>query len=203
MCLCLWTASWAQEKPVSPGSAQPHVRPPYNRKEEIIYDAKRYRVHNNYLTIGGGVAGSTIRSGSQRCVGGDFNFHIRRQYFQLGALMSGPELMSNNHAHVHVGYGYRWEGKTYNLAGYIGPCYFSGVEGTPPAPAMLYSGYGVYGCIQVVNKFVYDIGIGLDMFTEISYKQALYGVRVIAFFSGAYRGVKRNYNPNVRSENSK
>jgi hypothetical protein len=191
----------AQENPVPAQKEKIRERPPYNRKEEVIYDGKRYRIHNNYLTLGMGFGGSSIRGSSQRCGGLDFNFHIRRTYFQFGALISGPELFSNNHEQVHLGGGYRWEGRATNIAFYLGPCLFRGVKGIPPAPPSLYGGYGGYACAQIVTKFTYDIGLGLDLFSEFSYVQSQFGLRIIAFFSGAYRGVKRNFNPNVRSEN--
>jgi hypothetical protein len=66
-----------------------------------------------------------------------------------------------------------------------------------------YQGVGGYACVQIATKLVYDIGVGAELFVEASGKQSLLGVRLFLFFSGAYRGVKRNYNPHVRSENKK
>jgi hypothetical protein len=175
--------------------------PPYDRKEEIIHYGKRYRIHNNYVTLGGGFAGSSIRLNSQKAVAADFNFHIRRQYFQVGGFMSGDAFLSNNHLQGHLGYGYRREGKQSNLAAYAGPCYFSGVHGTYPAPPAYYSGFGVYLSAQAITKFMYDIGIGIEGFAELSYRQSIFGIKIIAFLSGAYRGEKKAFNPNVRKEN--
>jgi hypothetical protein len=176
-------------------------RPPFDRKEEIIHNGKRYRIYNNYLTLGGGFGGSSIRSGSQRNAGIDFHFHIRRLYFQAGAMLSGNDFFSNNHTQGHFGAGYRKEGRHTNFAVFGGPCYFSGVEGEPPAPPRFYEGVGAYVCVQAVSKMMYDIGLGVDLITEFNYRQSLYGLRIIVFFSGAYQGLKRNFNPNVRSEN--
>jgi hypothetical protein len=176
-------------------------QPPYNRKEEIIHDAKRYRIHNNYLTFGGGFANSTIRNQSQKVVGADFQFHVKRQHFQAGVLMSGEQFLSNNHVQGHIGYGYRRETKFSNLAVFGGPAYFYGVEGEVGTPERFYDGFGAYVAVQGITKFAYDIGLGIELFSEFSYKQSLFGFKIIAFFSGAYKGPKRNYNPNVRSEN--
>src|SRR4051812_31200796 len=88
----------AQEKP--PLSA----RPKYDRKEEIIYSGKRYRIHNNYMTIGAGILTSSIRTGSQKALGIDLQFHIRRQHFQTGVLMSGPAFGDNNNVQGHLCY---------------------------------------------------------------------------------------------------
>jgi hypothetical protein len=177
----------------------------YNREDEIIYRGKRYRVHNNYLTAGAGFLSSSIRKTSQKVLGIDFQFHIVRQHFQAGVLMSGETIGSNNNVQAHIGYGYRKETKTTNLAFFAGPSWLTGVvavsdsvRGTIP---LIYENFGFYACAQAVTKATYDIGIGVEVFGEYSHRQSLYGVKLIFFFSGAYRGLKRNYNPNVRSEN--
>ncbi len=64
-----------------------------------------------------------------------------------------------------------------------------------------YQGVGVYAAAQAATKLVYDIGIGAELFVELNYKQNVIGIKLFLFFSGAYRGVKKNYNPHVRSEN--
>lgn len=174
-------------------------RPPYNRKEEILYQNKRYRIHNNYLTLGGGFLGSTLREDIQNVVAADYQFHIRRQHFQVGAMMSGEEFLSNNYVQVHLGYGYRIENYNSNFAAFIGPTYFSGVAGKVGQAEDFFDGYGVYLSVQAVLKVAYDIGLGVEVFGEVNYKQNMAGIKLIAFFSGAYRGVKKKVNPNVRT----
>lgn len=178
----------------------------YRPKEEIIYYGKRYRIHNNYLTLGGGFLNSSIRDQSQKCAGADFVFHLREQHLQVGMMMSGDEFLSNNNVQVHLGYGYRRETHSSNLAAYIGPTWFTGVVPyTDPLTGItrpdFYNGYGAYLCLQGVTKLYYDFGLGLELFGDISYKQSTFGFKIIAFFSGAYRGPKKNFNVNVRSEN--
>lgn len=181
---------------------------PYSRTEEIIFDKKRYRLYNNYVTFGGGISLSTIRHINQQTAGIDFQFHIRRQYFQAGAMLSGNEFFSNNHVQLHAGYGYRHESGRYNFATFIGPTLYQGVEGGDREPERFYSGTGLYASAQAVRKLTYDVGAGIELFADWGIQignsgrnQVLYGAKVIVFFSGAYRGPKRNYNPNVRSEN--
>jgi hypothetical protein len=175
-------------------------RPPYNRKEEIIFRNKRYRIHNNYLTLGAGAATSSRRNLSQRVMGADFQFHVRRQHFQAGVMMSGDEFLSNNQIQAHLGYGLRKESNLTNLAVFLGPAYHSGVTGNAAGLPEFYQGFAMYASAQAVVKLAYDIGIGIEIFDELSPRQNLFGFKVIAFFSGAYRGVKRNFNPNLRSE---
>ena len=173
------------------------------RREEILYDGKRYRMWNNYLTAGGGFLSSTLRSNSQKMVAVDFHFHIRKQYFQVGGFMSGEEFLSNNNIQGHVCYGLRYERNTVNLAVFAGPSIFTGVTGTPGVtdPAF-YNGWGAYFSLQAVSKFIsYDIGLGGELFADLSEKQRIVGFKIILFFSGAYRGLKGPINPNVRAEN--
>ncbi len=181
-----------------------YERPKYNRKEEVVYDNKRYRKYNNYLTAGGGFAYASNRVGGQRVIGADFQFHIRRQQFQIGGLMSGEAFLSNNHVQAHVGYGLRRERNTTNLAAYIGPTWFTGVEGTPGVTIpVFYTGFGGYASVQAVSKFTYDIGIGAELFGEVNFRQTQVGLKFILFFSGAYRGNKTAYSPNPEFQNRK
>lgn len=191
-------ATLAQEKP-----AVKSGMPDYYAKEEIINDGKRYRIHNCYLSGGPGFLQSTIRKGLQRSLAIDFQFPIKKLHFQAGAMMSGENFNSNNNIQGHIGYGYRREKRHNNIAAFIGPSFFTGVEGDASSLPTFYQGVGLYGCVQAVTKFTYDIGFGGEVFGEISQKQSIIGIRLIAFFSGAYRGPKRNFNPNVRAENSK
>lgn len=185
----------------------PSDKPPYDGKEEILYDGKRYRKYNNYLTLGGSFFTSSLRAETQQGVGIDFHFHIKRQYFQAGFGISGNKILENNHSQFKFGYGYRKETAKYNFAAFAGPTFFYGVYGVLDTSNTykpeFYRGVGGYGCVQIATKLVYDIGVGAELFGELNHKQGVIGVRLFMFFSGAYRGIKRNYNPHVKSENKK
>jgi hypothetical protein len=170
---------------------------PYNRKEEIVYDGKRYRKYNNYLTIGGGYLWSSVRNMEQKILAGDFQFHFQKQYFQFGFLMSGKEFLSNNNIQGHIGIGYRREKEQSNLAFFVGPSYSTFVtaklDSTGEYTPVVNSGMGGYICAQYIYKVKYDVGIGLELFGDFSANQQMGGLKIIAFFSGAYRGVKRGW----------
>ena len=191
----------AQEPILIPG------KPPYDRKEEILHAGKRYRIYNNYLTIGGSFFNSNLRTDVQKGVGLDYHFHIKRHYFQTGFSISGYEFLENNQTQARFGYGYRKENANVNLAFFGGATLFTGVYGVADTAGTskpeFYSGVGAYVCAQAVKKLSYDIGIGAEVFAELNYKQAAVGIKILMFFSGAYRGPKKNFNPNVRSENRK
>ena len=179
----------------------------YYRKEEILYDNKRYRRYNSYLTLGAGYLASSIRSDMSKIVGVDLQFHIRRQHFQIGANISGVEFLSNNNTQLHFGYGKRFEKNQTNLALFGGLTYYTGVltlqDTALGVIPYYYQGIGVYAAAQGVVKLTYDIGFGAELFAEYSPYQSVTGIKFILFFSSAYMGPKKNYNPHVRSENRK
>lgn len=191
----------AQEPILIPG------KPPFDRKEEILHDGKRYRIYNNYITIGGSFFNSSLRTDVQKGLGLDFHFHIKRQYFQTGIAISGYNFLENNQTQMRFGYGYRKETSKLNIAVFGGPTLFTGVYGVADTAgtykASFYSGVGAYACAQAITKFAYDMGIGAELFGELNYKQSIIGIKLLMFFSSAYRGLKKNYNPNVKSENKK
>jgi hypothetical protein len=171
---------------------------PYNRKEEIVYDSKRYRKYNNYLTFGMGKGYTDVRRLMQSYINVDFQFHLQREYFQMGIFMSGDDFLRNNNIQGHICYGYRHEREKYNLAGFIGPSYSYFVTGRIDT-----SGYilpvvnntlGAYVCLQAVYKLKYDVGVGIELFGDISPLQKMAGARMIIYFSGAYRGIKKGFN---------
>ena len=176
--------------------------PDYFAKEEIINNGKRYRIHNNYFTAGGGFFTSTKRSTTQKSFGMDLQFHIKKHRFQVGGFISGNEFLGANNLSTHLGYGWRKESTKYNFAFYTGIQYSYGVYGVADSDSttkpIFYSVPGVYVSGQAIRKLIYDIGIGVELYSEINTTQYIGGIKFIVFFSDAYRGLKRNYNPNVR-----
>ena len=181
-------------------------KPIYDRQEEIINKGKRYRIHNNYLSLGGGFLNSSIRKDIQKSINVDYQFHIRRQHFQTGLVISGNAFTGNNNSQLHIGYGLRKETQKTNLAFFIGITGVTGVQtisdslGIKP---LFYDGYGAYSSIQLIKKITYDIGFGIEFFGETSQVQNIIGAKMILFFSSSFRGNKRNFNPHVKSENKR
>ena len=168
---------------------------PYNRKREVIYDGKRYRFYNNYLTFGGGKAWSDIRDRTQSFINVDFTFHITKEYLGFGILMSGDYFLRNKNLSGHICYGYRIEKDKYNLAGFIGPSYSYFATATKDTSGLYNVKYnyalGAYLRLQAVYKVKYDVGLGIELFADISDKQKILGAGLVCYFSGAYRGEKR------------
>lgn len=170
---------------------------PFNRKEEVIYDSKRYRKYNNYLTFGVGKGYSDVRRLDQSYINLDFQFHLQREYFQAGFFMSGDEFLQSTNIQGHICYGYRHEKEKYNLAAFVGPSYSYFVTGSTDTSGVTtvkaHSVIGGYVCLSAVYKVKYDVGLGIELFGDFSSQQKQGGARIVLYFSGAYRGVKRGF----------
>lgn len=169
----------------------------YNPKEEINYDGKRYRVHNNWLSVGAGANYNTKWPKDEKNIGADYSFHIKKNYFRIGGFMSGADYTASNNYSFHACYGLRKETIKYNLSAFIGASssYFRRPlsDSTHYNLATVYNLVGGYAAIEAVYKFKYDIGLGGQIFCDYNQVQMVYGVRLIAYFSSAYRGIKYGY----------
>lgn len=173
----------------------------YNPKEEIAYDGKRYRVYNNWLTFGGGANYNTKWPKDQKNLAVDYSFHLKQYYFRAGAFMSGNDFTAANSYNFHLGIGARKEHEKYNLSAFIGPSYSyfkrplsdSTEFGLPAILNTVYNRLGGYACVEAIYKIKYDVGLGGQIFCDYNEVQMIYGVRLVVYFSGAYRGIKYGY----------
>lgn len=166
----------------------------YNPKQEIVYDGKRYRVHNNWLSAGTGACFNTQWPKDEKNIGADFSFHLKQYYFRLGGFMSGADYRATNNYNLHLGAGLRKETEKYNLSAFIGPStsYFKRPlkDSAEYNLETVYNEFGGYAVIEAVYKIKYDVGIGGQIFCDYNRVQSVYGVRLVLYFSGAYRGIK-------------
>lgn len=168
----------------------------YNRKKEIKLDGKKYRIYNNYVTIG---AGKAYNSGFKDVLftpAMDFNFHMQKTKFQLGGLLQGRAWGDNQLIQFHFCMGYRKESYKYFWAIYGGlsytdgynPVKFTDITGNDSTVLKHFSQYGIYTAAQVFYKLKFDYGIGLTAFASTNQIQSIIGARIELFFSGAFRG---------------
>ncbi len=173
----------------------------FNPKKEIAYDGKRYRVYNNWLSFGVGPGFNSHwfkdeKDEKNACV--DYSFHIKQYYFRLGGFMSGRDFTQFNNYSFHGGIGLRKEEPKYNLSMFLGPSlsFFrrplsdSTEFGLPTVLGSVYNRVGGYACVEAIYKFKYDLGLGGQIFCDYNEVQIVYGVRILAYFSSAYRGIK-------------
>ena len=173
----------------------------FNPKKEITYDGKRYRVYNNWLSVGVGQGFNQHwykDEKDEKNAGIDYSFYIKKYYFRVGGFMSGRDLSHVNNYSFHGGIGLRKEELKYNLSMFLGPStsYFrrplsdSTQFGLQTVLSTVYNRVGAYACVEAVYKFKYDLGLGGQIFCDYNEVQIVYGVRIVAYFSSAYRGIK-------------
>lgn len=169
----------------------------YNPKQELVYDGKRYRVYNNWLSFGGGAGYNSSWIKDEKNLGLDYSFHIKKTYYRVGAFMSGRNFTESNNYNFHAAIGIRKEHTKYNLSAFAGPssAYFKRPlkDSVNYNLKSVYNELGLYACLEAVYKIKYDVGLGGQIFCDYNRVQLVYGVRLIAYFSGAYRGVKYGY----------
>lgn len=174
------------------------VKDDFDPKKEVVFDGKRFRVWNSYLTFGGLSGGSInkVVPGCQFAGAIDLNIHIKKNYFQSGICLSGQTFGNYSDTEFHLCWGKRIEKKHYNFAAFGGidyslfyvwnkdsiPQKFNTTPKTAP---------GAYLAVQNFFKFKYDVGIGITLYASYNYSRYLFGMRLEMFFSNAYRGKKR------------
>jgi hypothetical protein len=169
----------------------------FNHKKEIVYDGKRYRVYNSWLSVGAGAGYNSKWPKDEKNIAADFSISIKKHYFRLGGFESGTDFTANNNYSFHLCYGIRKETEKYNLSAFIGPStsYFRRPlsDSTNYNLARVYNAVGGYAVVEAVYKLKYDVGVGGQIFCDYNPIQMVYGVRLIVYFSGAYRGIKYGY----------
>jgi len=168
----------------------------FDKKKEITYDGKRYRVFNNYITAGGGSCYNNFIQNTNLNIGADFNYHIQKIYFQTGGFLAGSYFGNYNHLQIHTAFGKRFEMKKFNMAGYLGGSY--AFINRPIIDTVLketrartLNPFGIHAAVQFTYKYKYDLGIGICLFSDINKYQSVYGLRLELYFSGAFLGYKR------------
>ncbi|MBI2269390.1 MAG: hypothetical protein HYU69_03435 [Bacteroidetes bacterium] len=158
-------------------------------KQDTIIGNNVFRKHNNWLSAGGGVAKNSKLANAQFAGGVDYNFHITKEYFQLGLFLSGDEFGNYNNYQFHLCYGKRTESMSINFS------YFGGLStsvlfeytGSKPKDKPV-SDIGLYANVQLIKKIKFDVGIGGSLFADINFHQSIIGAKIDVYFSGAYKG---------------
>jgi hypothetical protein len=161
----------------------------------FVVDNKKFQYYNNWLTIGGGGQQNLSYKRELGFAGGlDFNFHIKKNYFQAGTLLSGERFGSYNNYQLHLGYGKRFEDKDYHFAAFLGVSYSTGNQITmldsTKYVKRTFNQPGLYIQGEIIKKITYDVGMGASLFIDWNQEQSMIGLRFILYFSGAYTGKK-------------
>jgi hypothetical protein len=174
---------------------------PYAKKKEIKLDGKKYRIYNNYVTLGAGKAYNGGFDDVLFTTAADLNFHLQKTKFQAGGLLQGRSFGNNQLIQFHFCTGYKKESYKYFWAVYGGVAYTDGYNPVTiqdmnhnDSTTILrhFNNYGLYTAAQLFYKLKFDYGIGLTAFASYNKIQSVVGARIELFFSGAYRGTIRH-----------
>lgn len=160
---------------------------------QFIIDNKRFQYYNNWINIGVGAQQNlTYGIGLGFAGSADVNFHIKRSYFQIGAMLTGERLNSYNNYQAHICYGTRFEDRDVHVAGFAGISYSSGNgRDSDSTYNRRYQHPGVYAEAEIIKKISYDIGLGGSLFGDWNKEQSMIGARFIMYFSAAFIGKER------------
>lgn len=161
---------------------------------EFVIDNKRFQYYNNWVNIGIGAQQNLTYGIALGFAGSaDFNFHIKRHYFQIGGMLTGEHVSDYNNYQVHLGYGKRFEDKDVHIAGFACISYATGNgRDTDSTYRRHFSEPGIYLEGEIVKKISYDVGIGGSLFADWNKEQSMIGARFVFYFSGAFRGKKHS-----------
>ncbi len=159
-------------------------------KRDTVIAGNKFSLYNNWINAGAGYCRYFTFGRDQFDMGLDFNFHITKQYFQLGLMISGEDFSIKNNYQLHAGYGKRRENALYNQALFVSPSYSTGYKylGSGVYDHNPYNAIGVYVEYQYTYKLHYDSGIGLTLFVDHNAFQTIGGFRIDLFLSGAFKG---------------
>lgn len=156
---------------------------------EIIFDNKRYRKYNNWINAGSGPAYNSEIPKTQFSLAANYSFHLKKEYFQAGVLLTGDDFGNYNNVQFHGCYGKRKETQKYNFAIFIGPSYTSGYEFKDSLySSTVFKSPGLYAEAQFTGKIKYDVGAGPTLFVDVNFVRTIVGIRLDLYFSGAYKG---------------
>ena len=181
-----------EAKTIDPASTNNKKRKSPPVDSTFILKNKKLSYYNNWLTVGGGFQQNLTYRREIGFAGGlDFNFHIKKHYFQIGTMISGEKFGFYDNYEFHLGYGKRYEDKDIHFAGFAGISYSTGFAKVGDSIYFRpFSVPGVYAQVEAVKKITYDVGVGLAFYVDWNQEQAIFGSRLILYFSGAYKGKK-------------
>jgi hypothetical protein len=158
----------------------------------FVVDNKKFSYYNNWFTIGGGVQQNLTYKRTLGFAGGaDYHYHIKKQYFQTGVMLSGERFGYFDNYQIHMGYGKRFEDKDVHVSAFAGVSYSTGFAKVgDTAYTRPFDFPGLYMQAEVIKKITYDVGLGLAFTLDWNKEQTIFGGRCVLYFSGAYKGKK-------------
>ena len=180
-------------------TAQYKIKLKKNYKQEIVINNQRFRIYNNWYTVGGGLGANTSNPHAQTVLGLNMNFHIHQYYFRLGGMISGDNFGLWNNYQAPMGWiPYRKETEKYNLAMITAFSYCTGYKYLYPGAydnMHPYAEAGGYVEIQWIKKIQHSVGIGGAFFVDVNAKNTIIGIRADLYLSDSYKGYVKGKEP--------
>lgn len=183
-----------EKKDSATATIEKHKKRPIPIDSTFTLNNKKLSYYNNWLTAGGGFQQNLTYKRKPGFSGGlDFDFHLQQHYFQVGTMISGENFGFYDNYEFHVGYGKRYEDKDVHFAGFAGISYSTGYAKVGDSIYIRhFKQPGIYAQIEGIKKVTYDVGVGVSFFVDWNQEQAIFGTRLVLYFSGAYKGKKYN-----------
>ena len=112
-------------------------------------------------------------------VGANYNFSIRKQYYQVGYNLGEYNLFGNTLHLLNFGIGKRIIKRYFLLAGFIGPAYVWATENYfNNRSIFMYSTIGLVSNLQLIFKPIKFLGVGIELYGNANFKQSTGGIRI-------------------------
>jgi hypothetical protein len=160
----------------------------YNRT--FTLEDKVYKVYNNYINAGLGLAYIDNNPYLNQSIGGDFNFKIKQHRLQAGGSLYGIRLNDFYHGNLKFGIGGKKETRKYLIGLYYGATYNEGFKAIITDSANgpdRYRSAGAYLQLQYAYKVKWDYGPALSLNFDWNPYRFISALRLDLFFSGAYQ----------------
>jgi hypothetical protein len=187
-CFCSQVAMAGEMDPLFTG------RDTVKAPEYTIIGKNRYMPARKWLIAGPALSVNRFTS-MDGSLGVDYHMMINDRYYQAGVMRGKeydglfPQVYSRLFNEMHLGVGIKEEAHRLLYAFFLGPSYSAGEYFDPESGEIVtFGSIGLHTNIEVIYKPVYDVGIGTNVFVDANFKYTVAGVRLVFFFSDAFRG---------------
>lgn len=184
-------------------TAQPtKIKPPVTHEDSlaavdtVVINHNVYGRQYNWILFGPAFGASRFAN-KDASVGIDLHFRFKKLNWQAG-FMRGGEYNNSFYTHfynrdfneIHVALGLKKGWRKSLIATYAGIGAIQGfyLDAAGASDGENFSAVSLYGSAQIIFKPIYDLGFGINAFADVNIRYSVYGIRLVAFLSNAYKG---------------
>lgn len=163
---------------------------------EVNYKGNIYKQGNNWLSFGLGPAYKIGYNNWNQSFTLSYHYRFRGVYFNLGWHYSTSQLIGLKPIRIlhqmdflndiHLGAGLRVEGRWHHVGFFIGPSWAFSLLPTSENTSTFYHNLGVVINTEIIFKYLYDIGVGVNLFGSFNKRHQVAGVQLRFYFSNAF-----------------